>query len=76
MHTKSFWSEVLRRRVRTRVTASVLRTMDKMGGFDEYILRTRPDKLDSQFAEDLRSLMNKVQRSRAEKASSSSSSSR
>jgi len=36
--TRTFESETLRRRVRLNVTMKALRTIDKYGGFDQYIL--------------------------------------
>ena len=38
----------------TRVTAHALRCMDKAGGLDEYILRTRDQDLKSVFALELK----------------------
>lgn len=35
---QSLWSEALQRSVKLRVTARVLRTIDKLGGIDEYLL--------------------------------------
>ncbi|KAK4454871.1 hypothetical protein QBC34DRAFT_390981 [Podospora aff. communis PSN243] len=38
VHHKRLWSESLRMFVRTRVTTRVLRTIDKVGGLDPYLL--------------------------------------
>lgn len=38
VHSKRLWSRSLAVFVRTRVTARVLRTIDKVGGLDEYLL--------------------------------------
>lgn len=38
VHHKRLWSSSLRTYVRTRVTTRVLRTIDKVGGLDEYLL--------------------------------------
>lgn len=37
-HTKRLWSPALHAFVRTRMTARVLRTVDRLGGVDEYLL--------------------------------------
>lgn len=38
VQNKRLWSNALRKFVKTRVTARVLRTIDKVGGLDEYLL--------------------------------------
>ena len=38
MHHKRLWSESLATFVRTRITTRVLRTVDKVGGLDAYLL--------------------------------------
>ena len=38
---KRVYSEVLDEMVRFHLTTSTLRTIDKMGGLDEYLLRSR-----------------------------------
>lgn len=38
MHIKRLWSGYLGRNIRIRVTTRVLRTIDKSGGLDEYLL--------------------------------------
>ena len=38
MHSKRMWSESLGTWIRLRITARVLRTVDKVGGLDEYLL--------------------------------------
>ncbi|KAJ9132296.1 hypothetical protein NKR19_g9352 [Coniochaeta hoffmannii] len=38
IHRKRLWSESLRAFVQTRVTTRVMRTIDKVGGLDEYLL--------------------------------------
>ena len=40
-HTKRLWSPALGAFVRTRLTAGVLRTIDKLGGIDNYLLGTK-----------------------------------
>ncbi|CEF97699.1 Ribosomal protein L28 [Ostreococcus tauri] len=47
---KRVYSELLERMIPMRVTTKALRCMDKAGGLDEYILKTRDDKLASEFA--------------------------
>ncbi len=47
VHRKRLWSDVLQRFVRINVTSRVLRWMDKVGGLDNYLLKTRDDKIDS-----------------------------
>ena len=54
---KWLWSEVLGKGFRLNVTTKMLRCMRKYGGFDNYILLTKPEKLDSIFGEYLRALM-------------------
>ncbi|KAI0867682.1 hypothetical protein GGS24DRAFT_266529 [Hypoxylon argillaceum] len=43
--TKRLWSPALRAFVRTRLTASVLRTIDRLGGIDEYLLGAKAKRL-------------------------------
>ena len=40
-HTKRLWSPALGAFIRTRLTAGVLRTVDKLGGIDNYLLGTK-----------------------------------
>lgn len=47
VHRKRLWSDILQRFVRINVTTRVLRWMDKVGGLDNYLLKTRDDKIDS-----------------------------
>lgn len=51
---KALWSEALGRSVSLNVTTAALRNMDRVGGLDEYILRTTPAKLASAKGESLR----------------------
>jgi large subunit ribosomal protein L28 len=48
------YSELLEEMIPMRVTAHALRCMDKAGGLDEYILRTRDQDLKSVFALELK----------------------
>ncbi|KAL2117344.1 hypothetical protein VTJ04DRAFT_9512 [Mycothermus thermophilus] len=45
VHQKRLWSESLGVFVRTRVTTRVLRTIDKVGGLDEYLLGCKPQRV-------------------------------
>lgn len=45
MHRKRLWSDALRRFVRVKVQARVLRTMDKCGGLDAYLLGDKPARI-------------------------------
>ena len=53
-HAKNLWSDALGRRVRVKLTAGVLRTIDFKGGLDSYLLQTRDDKIDSRFGLELK----------------------
>ncbi|KAI0010075.1 hypothetical protein F4779DRAFT_327679 [Xylariaceae sp. FL0662B] len=44
-HTKRLWSVALQGFVRTRVTANVLRTVDRLGGIDEYLLGSKAARI-------------------------------
>lgn len=45
IQTKRVWSEALGQFVRVRVQARVLRTIDKVGGLDEYLLGSKPQRI-------------------------------
>ncbi|KAK3343517.1 hypothetical protein B0T25DRAFT_554524 [Lasiosphaeria hispida] len=45
VHHKRLWSDALGVFVRTRVTTRVLRTIDKCGGLDEYLLGIKPARV-------------------------------
>ncbi|KAH8885030.1 hypothetical protein GQ53DRAFT_751636 [Thozetella sp. PMI_491] len=45
VHSRRLWSESLGIRVRTRVTTRVLRTIDKVGGLDEYLLGGKTQRI-------------------------------
>lgn len=65
--TRRFWkpnaiklrlySETLDKRIRIRSTAAVLRTIDRMGGLDNYLLKTPPQALHSKFGRILREII-------------------
>ncbi|RYP48084.1 hypothetical protein DL769_011249 [Monosporascus sp. CRB-8-3] len=44
-HTKRLWSPALGAFVRTRLTAQVLRTVDRLGGIDEYLLGSKARRI-------------------------------
>ncbi|KAL4857787.1 54S ribosomal protein L24 [Chlorella vulgaris] len=56
-HNKRLYSHILARMVPLRVTAAALRTIDKVGGLDAYILNTPDKKLQSDVAIELRTKM-------------------
>lgn len=45
IHRKRLWSESLKAFVQTRVTTRVMRTIDKVGGLDEYLLGSKPGRV-------------------------------
>jgi large subunit ribosomal protein L28 len=45
VHAKNLWSEALGRKLRIKVTAGALRTIDKVGGLDAYLFRMKPERL-------------------------------
>lgn len=45
MHRKRLWSDALGRFVSVKVQARVLRTMDKCGGLDAYLLGDKPGRI-------------------------------
>ncbi|KAI1104828.1 ribosomal L28 family-domain-containing protein [Jackrogersella minutella] len=44
-HTKRLWSPSLNGFIRTRMTARVLRTIDRLGGIDEYLLGSKTQRI-------------------------------
>lgn len=44
-HTKRLWSPSLNMFIRTRLTAHVLKTIDRLGGIDEYLLGTKQRRI-------------------------------
>ncbi|KAI0596894.1 hypothetical protein F4775DRAFT_584614 [Biscogniauxia sp. FL1348] len=44
-HTKRLWSPALGAFVRTRLTTNVLKTIDKLGGIDEYLLGSKTRRI-------------------------------
>ncbi|KAI9049781.1 hypothetical protein LZ554_005932 [Drepanopeziza brunnea f. sp. 'monogermtubi'] len=45
VHSKRLWSDALQRYLRLRITTRVLRTVDKVGGLDEYLLGEKAGRL-------------------------------
>ncbi len=45
MHSKRLWSEALQAYIRLRITTRVLRTVDKVGGLDEYLLGEKAGRI-------------------------------
>lgn len=45
MHSKRLWSNALQAYIRTRITTRVLRTVDKVGGLDEYLLGEKAGRI-------------------------------
>jgi large subunit ribosomal protein L28 len=54
VHSKRLWSDALNCRVRVKVTAGVLRTIDIKGGLDNYLLESKDKKIDSRFGFELK----------------------
>jgi large subunit ribosomal protein L28 len=63
LHNQSFYSEALKVTVRLRVTSYALRTVEKRGGFDAFLLKTSTAGLSS----DLRRLKQRIIAARAAK---------
>ena len=51
--------------VKFRVTTTALRNIDKAGGLDNYLLNTKPSKLDSAIGMEYREIIREVQRQEA-----------
>jgi large subunit ribosomal protein L28 len=45
VHSKRLWSEALQAYIRLRITTRVLRTLDKVGGLDEYLLGEKAGRI-------------------------------
>jgi large subunit ribosomal protein L28 len=45
VHSKRLWSEALQAFIRLRITTRVLRTVDKVGGLDEYLLGEKAGRI-------------------------------
>lgn len=44
-HTKRLWSPALQAFIRTRMTASIMHTIDRLGGIDEYLLGSKQKRI-------------------------------
>ena len=62
LHSQSFFSEALNETVRLRVSTQALRTVEKRGGIDGYLLKARNTTLSS----DLRRLKQRIAAARAD----------
>lgn len=56
---ETYYSEILQRKFLINVSTKAKKTIRKYGGFDNYILLAKPDKMQSMFGEYLRRLMYK-----------------
>jgi large subunit ribosomal protein L28 len=45
VHSKRLWSNALQAYIKTRITTRVLRTVDKVGGLDEYLLGEKSGRI-------------------------------
>ncbi|EDQ85910.1 uncharacterized protein MONBRDRAFT_34085 [Monosiga brevicollis MX1] len=63
---KRYYSDILKRYTKVKVTTKAIRCIDKAGGFDNYILMTQPEKLDSELGMKLRVEMLQKMARRAE----------
>lgn len=57
VQSKTFYSSVLGRELDIKITMAALRTFDKYGGLDRYILRTPLHRLDEGYSRELRTTM-------------------
>ena len=58
VHVKSFYSPCLRRSFRLKVSTSTIRSMDKVGGIDNFLMKCKKEQL-SPFALKMRKSMEK-----------------
>ena len=63
---KTFFSDILEKKVKLNVTTSAIRCIDKAGGFDKFIINSTKLTRDSDIATKLRSEMLKVKQQRLE----------
>jgi large subunit ribosomal protein L28 len=54
---KTFYSNILGKSITTNVTTKTLKCIRKYGGFDNYVLLTKPENMQSMFGEYLRKVM-------------------
>ncbi|KAI9008745.1 ribosomal L28 family-domain-containing protein [Phycomyces nitens] len=69
VQNKKLFSETLGKFFELKVTTSVLRTIDKKGGLDKYLLETKDKNLYSEKAVSMKTVLLKYQSRIAEKAS-------
>ncbi|ORX52014.1 hypothetical protein DM01DRAFT_235485, partial [Hesseltinella vesiculosa] len=62
VQTKKIYSDALQRFFQLKVTTAVLRTIDKKGGLDKYLLETKDKNLASTKAVELKTLLLKQQK--------------
>ncbi|KAI8139733.1 hypothetical protein BJV82DRAFT_693768 [Fennellomyces sp. T-0311] len=65
VQSKKLYSETLQKFLDLKVTTSVLRTIDKKGGLDQYLLETRDKNLFSEKAVELKNIVLKQQKKNA-----------
>lgn len=54
---KTFYSEILKKQMQIKVSTAAIKSIRKYGGFDNYVLLTKPSNMDSLYGEYLRTLM-------------------
>jgi len=59
---RTFFSQILGMHLRVWVSMKARRTIMKRGSFDNYILKTKPEQLDSKFGLFIRQLMRQKQK--------------
>ncbi|KAF9585604.1 39S ribosomal protein L24, mitochondrial [Lunasporangiospora selenospora] len=68
VQTKRLFSETLNDWIKLNMTTSVIRTVDKKGGLDRYLLETRPDLLGAKGVELRSKLVEALKTKQAKKA--------
>lgn len=66
VHSKKLYSQILNTTVQLRVSSAALRTIDKLGGIDAYILKTPENKLQSDAGMALKEKMLRVMQKKQE----------
>lgn len=62
---KHLWSDILGRQISINVTTTALRSIDRVGGVDEYLMQKQPGSLGTVVGEKLRKMMVKKLRTEA-----------
>jgi ribosomal protein L28 len=57
VHHKKIWSDLMQRNVSVTLTANALRTIDKKGGFDNYLLFTKNEKIGSEWGIKMKNIL-------------------